>query len=70
MPHLDRLANSMMIWLLSAVAAVGLAFGVGTRMHDPFNQSAFPCMEDEVLMYAPEFGPNKVGCVNIEEIRD
>lgn len=31
-------------------------------------QSEFPCQEDEVLGYAPQFGPDHVGCIHIEEL--
>lgn len=33
-----------------------------------FDQRAFPCEEDEVLGFAPEFGPDRVGCIHIEDI--
>lgn len=32
-------------------------------------QSEFPCNEDEVLGYAPQFGPDHVGCIHIDELR-
>ncbi|QBI98843.1 hypothetical protein SEA_BOBBY_213 [Mycobacterium phage Bobby] len=32
-------------------------------------QSEFPCNEDEVLGYAPRFGPDYVGCIHIDELR-
>lgn len=35
---------------------------------DPFDQSTFPCQEDEVLGYAPQFGPDRVGCIHIDEL--
>lgn len=35
---------------------------------DPFSQRNFPCQEDEALLYWPTFGPDKVGCMNVEEI--
>ncbi|AAN12876.1 gp235 [Mycobacterium phage Omega] len=31
-------------------------------------QSEFPCNEDEVLGYAPRFGPDRVGCIHIDEL--
>ncbi|AZF98402.1 hypothetical protein SEA_BIGPAOLINI_85 [Mycobacterium phage BigPaolini] len=34
-----------------------------------FDQSSFPCEEDEVLGFAPEFGPDKVGCIHIDSLR-
>jgi hypothetical protein len=35
----------------------------------PFDQRDFPCQEDEVLGYAPEFGPDRVGCIHVEDVR-
>lgn len=35
----------------------------------PFTQSEFPCQEDEVLGYAPEFGPDHVGCIHIDALK-
>jgi hypothetical protein len=35
---------------------------------DPFDQRSFPCEEDEVLGYAPQFGPDRVGCIHIDEL--
>lgn len=34
-----------------------------------FDQSQFPCQEDEVLGYAPQFGPDKVGCIHVDQIK-
>lgn len=34
-----------------------------------FDQRDFPCQEDEVLGYNPRFGPDKVGCIHIDELR-
>ena len=48
---------------------VGLPIGHGIAQaegSDPFDQRSFPCQEDEVLGYAPEFGPDRVGCIHIE----
>lgn len=46
-----------------------LSFAGGMRLqehnHDPFSQQNFPCAEDEGLMYGPEFGADRVGCVNV-----
>lgn len=33
------------------------------------SQSSFPCLEDQVLGYSPQFGPDRVGCLNIEEVK-
>ncbi|AYB69710.1 hypothetical protein SEA_KALAH2_224 [Mycobacterium phage Kalah2] len=31
-------------------------------------QSEFLCQEDEVLGYAPRFGPDRVGCIHVDEL--
>jgi hypothetical protein len=49
---------------LTATAALLLA-----QPEDVMSQDRFPCQEDEVLAYAPQFGPDRVGCLNIEEIK-
>lgn len=36
---------------------------------DEMSQASFPCMEDEVLTYAAQFGPDRVGCIHMEEIK-
>ena len=60
--------------ITAAVGAV-LAFGAmllaypEADQYDEFSQASFPCQEDEVLTYAPQFGPERVGCLNIEEVR-
>lgn len=41
---------------------------MGNLSCGPFDQRTFPCEEDEVLGYAPQFGPNRVGCLHIEEV--
>ena len=33
-----------------------------------FSQESFPCEEDEALMYSPVFGPDQVGCINLDTI--
>ena len=33
------------------------------------SQASFPCVEDEVLGFAPQFGPDKVGCLSVEGIK-
>lgn len=32
-------------------------------------QKDFPCQEDEALLYHPRFGPDHVGCINVDEVR-
>ncbi|AGK88014.1 hypothetical protein M041_gp05 [Mycobacterium phage Severus] len=51
---------------LAALVGIAPASAQGT---DPFDQRNFPCAEDEVLGYAPQFGPDRVGCIHIEELR-
>ncbi|AVR57070.1 hypothetical protein KIP30_gp10 [Mycobacterium phage Pistachio] len=51
---------------LSTPAPVGSEVSVTA---DPFDQRNFPCAEDEVLGYAPEFGPDRVGCIHIDQLR-
>lgn len=57
---------------LAALVTLLIVFGLGelylSRL-DSMSQSSFPCQEDEVLGYAPKFGPHKVGCLSIEEIK-
>jgi hypothetical protein len=56
-----------MITTLIAAALIALA-PMPADQPDPFSQDAFPCQEDEVLGYAPQFGPDKVGCIHIDEL--
>ncbi|AJD82501.1 hypothetical protein SHEEN_83 [Mycobacterium phage Sheen] len=53
------------------LVALGIVLGAFTAAAncDPFDQASFPCQEDEVLGYAPEFGPDKVGCIHIDNLR-
>jgi hypothetical protein len=57
--------------VVTAIAAALLALGVSAMARGEFDmsQEAFPCVEDEVLSYAPQFGPDRVGCLHIEEIK-
>ena len=62
------LAGGAMRKLILGLALLG-AVGLGYVAHptaDPFNQRNFPCQEDEALVYAPQFGPDRVGCLHIE----
>jgi hypothetical protein len=55
------------------IAALALALALITAPpanatpSDPFDQRSFPCEEDEVLGYSPRFGPDRVGCIHIDE---
>ncbi|ARQ94640.1 membrane protein [Mycobacterium phage Journey13] len=63
--------------LITAVIASITTIGVLALADDPavaapkvpFTQADFPCEEDEVLGYAPEFGPDHVGCIHIDVLR-
>lgn len=55
-------------FLIGATAALGGA-ALARGEFDQMSQANFPCMEDEVLSYSPEFGPDRVGCLHIEEIK-
>jgi hypothetical protein len=65
--------NLLRTIVLSAVTAlivsslVFLWLRPGTDRPDPFSQRDFPCQEDEVLGFAPQFGSDSVGCINREE---
>lgn len=67
--------NTQITRALSALAIAGTLFGgawMGTaaaHAHDPFSQDTFPCAEDEVLGYAPEFGADRVGCIHVDDVR-
>lgn len=61
--------------LLTAGLFITVPFHAGTAYAQPsdvvvpgydFSQEAFPCQEDEVLGYAPQFGPDRVGCIHID----
>lgn len=55
---------------VAAVAAFGaMALASPEASADQFDQRTFPCAEDEVLGYAPQFGPDRVGCIHIEEVK-
>lgn len=58
--------------LLQAILAclfIGTGVAVGEAMEDPFLQASFPCEEDEVLGYSPDFGPDRVGCIHIDALK-
>lgn len=57
--------------LLSAGIAFGLGVGYATYTQpDPYSQSDFPCQEDEVLGYSPQFGTERVGCIHIDDLKE
>lgn len=57
-----------MLSTLTAATLIALAPIANQTPADPFDQRAFPCQEDEVLGYAPQFGPDRVGCIHIDEL--
>ncbi|AZV00879.1 membrane protein [Mycobacterium phage Malec] len=64
-------------YLITAAVASVTTIGVLALADDPavatptvpFTQAAFPCQEDEVLGYAPQFGPDNVGCIHVDLIK-
>ena len=56
-------AITFLVGVVVGCAAMALA------QPDVMSQEAFPCQEDERLGYAPEFGPDSVGCIYIEETK-
>lgn len=52
-------------FLIGAMTALGAA--ALARGEFDMSQASFPCMEDEALVYAPEFGPDRVGCLYVQE---
>ena len=57
-----KLTALLVVCLLMAAA---YTLGQSGR-EDRFSQRSFPCHEDEVLGYSPTFGPDDVGCMNID----
>lgn len=53
---------------IAALMVAFLLFAAGYSMGhvDPWSQGSFPCAEDEVLGYSPQFGPDRVGCIHVE----
>jgi Gene product 79 len=56
--------------LLTGAFWGGMALGENLPEHTTGSmlQKDFPCQEDEALVYDSKFGPDKVGCVNIEQL--
>ncbi|ATN89038.1 hypothetical protein [Acinetobacter baumannii] len=55
--------NRIAIAIVSSAALLTLAAPA-----QAMPQSEFPCQEDEVLGYAPKFGPDQVGCIHVDEL--
>lgn len=58
--------SNAVTFLVGAFVAAG---AMALAQPDVMSQEAFPCMEDEVLSYAPQFGADRVGCIHIEEVK-
>jgi hypothetical protein len=61
--HAQRALSALAV---AGTLAAGAWLGTAAAHADPFDQRDFPCMEDEVLGYAPQFGPDRVGCINVQ----
>lgn len=68
--------NNWILITIAAGAAVGaMALAEPEASAEPaspvitFDQRDFPCQEDEVLGYSPDFGPDKVGCIHIDTLK-
>lgn len=63
--HVQRAAALVAgVWVIGAGAWLGMA----AAHADPFDQRDFPCQEDEYLGYSPAFGPDRVGCIHIDDL--
>ncbi|QAY03111.1 hypothetical protein SEA_SQUEE_92 [Mycobacterium phage Squee] len=56
-------------FLIAAPAIIATPTWIASADPITFDQSSFPCQEDEVLGFGPQFGPDKVGCIHIEDLR-
>ncbi|AUX82477.1 membrane protein [Mycobacterium phage Pippin] len=57
------------LFLLAAPAVIATPGWIASADPISFDQSSFPCQEDEVLGFSPEFGPDKVGCIHVDSLR-
>ena len=46
----------------------GLNYAYADEVSGVFDQSQFPCAEDEVLGFDARFGPDAVGCIHVDEV--
>lgn len=60
--------RNVVIGVVMSVATLGV-IGACSDTPPDMSQDTFPCNEDEVLGYAPEFGPDNVGCIHIEDVK-
>ena len=66
--HWNPLMLGPALAVIMLVVAIGVGMNQRAKSPGPFEQRTFPCQEDEALLYAPQFGPDRVGCINTEEI--
>jgi hypothetical protein len=71
----DSIARGMAAAAVAALFYGSALFGMSAARADDitvpgydYSQRAFPCAEDEVLGYAPQFGPDHVGCIHVDAI--
>jgi Gene product 79 len=71
MTRTTRTALQVIVAKLLVVTGVMLFWPVTAHAHQPgvMDQRDFPCQEDEVLGFDPAFGPDRVGCIHIEQLR-
>ncbi|AUV62032.1 hypothetical protein KIV63_gp12 [Mycobacterium phage SWU2] len=55
--------------IAAALIGIGVVAGMGINAVNIFDQRSFPCQEDELLGYAPQFGPDRVGCIHIDNLK-
>ena len=77
-----RMRYGVVLGMAGVAAAFGLAAGTAEAAYGDGHpgldyayadervwlQESFPCTEDEVLGYSPEFGPDAVGCIHIDDV--
>ncbi|QQM15376.1 membrane protein [Mycobacterium phage Pound] len=62
--EMNRIAIAIVAIVSSALVLAAPALADDRTMP----QSEFLCQEDEVLGYAPRFGPDRVGCIHVDEL--
>ncbi|UVK60636.1 membrane protein [Mycobacterium phage Peterson] len=65
---LRNIAAAMFV-LIAPAAIAAPAWAAPADDGHTMGQSSFPCEEDEVLGYDPSFGPDRVGCLHIGDVR-
>lgn len=51
------------IFVTAAILA-GARIWETNHQPDPLTQASFPCQEDKALVFAPQFGPDRTGCIS------